>query len=48
MERVEDVLSVGDVVDLVVIKQIKDKENGSFLLSKKRVDARKGLGRNSS
>ena len=41
VERIEDVLSVGDVVDLVVIKQIKDKENGSFLLSKKRVDARK-------
>ena len=41
VERVEDVLSVGDVVDLVVTKQIKDKENGSFLLSKKRVDARK-------
>ena len=41
VERVEDVLSVGDVVDLVVIKQIKDKENGSFLLSKKRVNARK-------
>jgi len=41
VERVEDGLSVGDVVDLVVIKQIKDKENGSFLLSKKRVDARK-------
>ena len=41
VERAEDVLSVGDVVDLVVIKQIKDKENGSFLLSKKRVDARK-------
>ena len=40
VERVEDVLAVGDVVDLVVIKQIKDKENGSFLLSKKRVDAR--------
>ena len=34
VERVEDVLAVGDVVDLVVIKQIKDKENGSFLLSK--------------
>lgn len=41
VERVEDVLAVGDVVDLVVIKQIKDKENGSFLFSKKRVDARK-------
>lgn len=41
VERVEDVLAVGDVIDLVVIKQIKDKENGSFLLSKKRVDARK-------
>ena len=34
LNGVEDVLAVGDVVDLVVIKQIKDKENGSFLLSK--------------
>lgn len=41
VEKVEDVLKVGDVVDLVVIKPIKDKENGSFLLSKRRVDARK-------
>ena len=32
---------MGDVLDLVVIKPIKDKENGSFLLSKRRVDARK-------
>lgn len=41
VSKVEDVLKVGDVVDVVVIKQIKDKENGSFLLSKRRVDARK-------
>ena len=40
-EKIEDVVAVGDVVDLVVIKQIKDKENGSFLLSKRRVDAKK-------
>lgn len=40
-ENISEVLNVGDVVDLVVIKQIKDKENGSFLLSKRRVDARK-------
>ena len=40
-EKVEDVVKVGDVLDLVVIKPIKDKENGSFLLSKRRVDARK-------
>ena len=40
-DKVEDVVKVGDVLDLVVIKPIKDKENGSFLLSKRRVDARK-------
>ena len=40
-EKIEDVVKVGDVLDLVVIKPIKDKENGSFLLSKRRVDARK-------
>ena len=40
-DKVEEVVKVGDVLDLVVIKPIKDKENGSFLLSKRRVDARK-------
>lgn len=42
--RVEDpseVVSIGDEMELVVIKPIKDKENGNFLLSKKRVDAKK-------
>ena len=39
-DEVTEILNVGDVVDLVVIKQIKDKENGSFLLSKRRVDAK--------
>ena len=39
-EEITEILNVGDVVDLVVIKQIKDKENGSFLLSKRRVDAK--------
>lgn len=36
-----DIVSVGDVIDLVVLRDIKDKEQGSFILSKKRVDQRK-------
>lgn len=40
-DEITDVLNVGDVVELVVIKQIKEKENGSFLLSKRRVEAKK-------
>lgn len=40
-ENVTDVVSVGDNVELVVIKEVKDKEQGSYLLSKKRIDARK-------
>ena len=42
--RVEDpseVVSIGDEIELVVVKPIQDKENGNYLLSKKRVDARK-------
>ncbi|MGF3072125.1 30S ribosomal protein S1 [Facklamia sp. P12934] len=42
--RVEDpteVVAIGDEIELVVIKPIQDKENGNFLLSKKRVDAKK-------
>lgn len=42
--RVEDpseVVSIGDELELVVVKPIKDKENGNYLLSKKRIDARK-------
>lgn len=39
-DEITEILNVGDVVDLVVIKQIKEKENGSFLLSKRRVDAK--------
>lgn len=42
VDRLEDVVSVGDVLDLVVVSTIKDKENGgSYLLSKRRVDTRK-------
>ncbi|MBS4750672.1 30S ribosomal protein S1 [Carnobacteriaceae bacterium zg-ZUI78] len=41
IDRLEEVVKVGDVLDLVVISTIKDKENGSYLLSKRRVDARK-------
>ena len=40
-DDIKEVINVCDVVDLVVIKQIKDKENGSFLLSKRRLDAKK-------
>lgn len=40
-EAIEDVLSEGDILDLVVIKPNKDKENGSFLLSRKRLEAKK-------
>ncbi|MGP6140075.1 MULTISPECIES: 30S ribosomal protein S1 [unclassified Jeotgalibaca] len=40
-DEVTEILNVGDVVEVVVIKQIKDKENGSFLLSKRRIDAKK-------
>ena len=39
-EDVTEIVNVGDVVDLVVIKEIKDKENGSYLLSKRRIDAK--------
>lgn len=41
VDKLEDVVKVGDVIDLVVISTIKDKENGHYLLSKRRVDARK-------
>ncbi|MGX6993833.1 30S ribosomal protein S1 [Vagococcus penaei] len=42
VDKVTDIVSIGDVMDLVVISEIgKDKENGSYLLSKRRVDAKK-------
>lgn len=40
-EDVTEIVNVGDIVDLVVIKEIKEKENGSYLLSKRRIDAKK-------
>lgn len=40
-DNVTDIVNVGDIVDLVVIKEIKEKENGSYLLSKRRIDAKK-------
>ena len=40
-EHLTDVVNIGDEIELVVLKPIKDKENGNFLLSKKRVDAKK-------
>ena len=36
-----DIVTVGDVIDLVVLRDIQDKEQGSFILSKKRVDQHK-------
>ncbi|MGK4178729.1 30S ribosomal protein S1 [Lapidilactobacillus dextrinicus] len=40
--NIEDQAKVGDVIDLVVIASIgHDKENGSYLLSKRRLEARK-------
>ncbi|WP_338211070.1 30S ribosomal protein S1 [Lactiplantibacillus paraxiangfangensis] len=42
VEDVNDVAKVGDVLDLVVISRIgSDKENGSYLLSHRRLEARK-------
>lgn len=41
IDNVEDVVKIGDVIELVVVKQIKEKENGSFLLSRRRVEAKK-------
>lgn len=41
IEEASEVVNIGDEIELVVLKPIKDKENGNFLLSKKRVDAKK-------
>ncbi|MBV7390003.1 30S ribosomal protein S1 [Enterococcus alishanensis] len=42
VEDISQEVKVGDVLDLVVISSIgKDKENGSYLLSKRRLDAKK-------
>lgn len=42
VEDISEQVKVGDILDLVVISSIgKDKENGSYLLSKRRLDAKK-------
>lgn len=42
VEDINDLVKVHDILDLVVITSIgKDKENGSYLLSKRRLDAKK-------
>ncbi|MDN6639770.1 MAG: 30S ribosomal protein S1 [Tetragenococcus sp.] len=42
VEDINEIVKVGDVLDFVVISSIgKDKENGSYLLSKRRLDAKK-------
>lgn len=42
VEDINELVKVGDILDLVVITTIgKDKENGSYLLSKRRLDAKK-------
>ncbi|GEB27786.1 ribosomal protein S1 [Enterococcus sp. 6D12_DIV0197] len=42
VEDINEAVKIGDVLELVVISAIgKDKENGSYLLSKRRLDAKK-------
>lgn len=42
VEDINEIVKIGDTLDLVVISTIgKDKENGSYLLSKRRLDAKK-------
>lgn len=42
VDDINEAVKVGDVLELVVISAIgKDKENGSYLLSKRRLDAKK-------
>lgn len=42
VENINDFVKIGDKLDLVVISSIgKDKENGNYLLSKRRLDAKK-------
>ena len=41
IEDPSEVVSIGDEIEAVVIKQIQDKENGNYLLSKKRIEAKK-------
>lgn len=42
VEDINELVKIGDVLDLVVISTIgKDKENGSYLLSKRRLDSKK-------
>lgn len=41
IDNVEDIVSVGDQIEVVVVREVQDKEQGSYLLSKKRVDAQK-------
>lgn len=40
-EELTDVVNIGDEIELIVIKPIQDKENGNFLLSRRRVEAQK-------
>lgn len=40
-EALSDVVNIGDEVELVVLKPIRDKENGNFLLSRKRLESKK-------
>lgn len=42
VEDIHELVKIGDILDLVIISSIgKDKENGSYLLSKRRLDAKK-------
>lgn len=41
VDDVNEVVSVGDEIEVVVIRRVQDKEQGSYQLSKRRVDAQK-------
>lgn len=41
VENVTDVVNVGDEIEVVVTRRVQDKEQGSYQLSKRRVDAQK-------
>ncbi|WP_195852067.1 30S ribosomal protein S1 [Aerococcus mictus] len=41
VDDVTEIANVGDTLELVVVKHIKDKENGTFLLSRRRLEQKK-------
>lgn len=41
VEEPSEVVEIGDTIEVVVLRSVPDKEQGSFVLSKKRIDQRK-------